>query len=209
MFTRTENFKQYMQFYPVVSTLLALNIAIYILTNIPILGDAIYSRGVHFNLLISEGEYWRLVTPMFLHATFFHLLFNMFSLFLFGPELEQIAGKARFLTIYLLSGLVGNIATYLIHDWNYVSVGASGAIYGILGAFGALVYYTRNFMPQLKQIIVPIIVIGVIMTFLQPHINATAHIAGLITGFVFGIIYFHPKRIAAWRKRKSRLKSVK
>ncbi|MDI2586040.1 rhomboid family intramembrane serine protease [Psychrobacillus sp. NEAU-3TGS] len=209
MFTRTENFKQYIKFYPVVSTLLAINIVIYILTNIPVLGDAIYSQGVHFNLLISEGEYWRLVTPLFLHATFFHLLFNMFSLYLFGPELEQIAGKARFLTIYLLAGLVGSIATYLIHDWNYVSVGASGAIYGILGAFGALVYYTRNLLPQLKQIIVPIIVIGVIMTFLQPNINATAHIAGLITGFIFGIIYFHPKRIAAWRKRKSKLRAVK
>ena len=125
-----------------------------------------------------------MLTPIFLHVSFAHLLFNMFSLYIFGPELEQIAGKARFLTIYLLSGLVGNVATYLIHDWNYISVGASGAIYGIFGAFGALVYYTRNFMPQLKQIIIPIIVIGVIMTFLQPEINVTGHIAGLVTGFI-------------------------
>lgn len=209
MFTRRENFKQYITLYPVVSTLLALNIAIYILTNLPIVGEPLFRSGIGFNLLISEGEYWRLITPMFLHATIMHLLFNMFSLFLFGPELEQIAGKIRFLTIYFLAGLVGNVSTYLIHSWDYQSVGASGAIYGMLGAFGALVYYTKNLLPQLKQIILPIIVIGVIMTFLQSNINATAHIAGLITGFILGIIYFHPKRIAAWKKRKSKLKTVK
>ncbi|MEK4487435.1 rhomboid family intramembrane serine protease [Psychrobacillus sp. FSL H8-0484] len=208
MFTRTESFKQYIKLYPVVSTLLALNIAIYILTSMPVIGNQLFNLGVHFNLLISEGEYWRLVTPIFLHASLSHLLFNMFSLFIFGPELEQIAGKARFLTIYLLAGLIGNVATYLIHDWNYTSVGASGAIYGMLGAFAALVYYTKNFLPQLKQIIIPIIVIGVIMTFIQPGINTTAHIAGLITGFVIGIIYFHPKRIAAWKKRRNKFKSV-
>ena len=208
MFSRTENFKQYIKLYPVVSSLLAVNIVIHLLTLVPILGPQLFNFGVHFNLLISEGEYWRLLTPIFLHASFAHLLFNMFSLYIFGPELEQIAGKARFLTIYILAGLIGNVTTYLIHDWNYTSVGASGAIYGILGAFGALVYYTRNFMPQLKQIIIPIIVIGVIMTFLQPQINVTAHIAGLITGFILGMIYFHPKRIAAWKKRQRKLKSV-
>ena len=201
MFVRRENLKQYIKFYPVVSTLLSLNILVFIITSIPIVGNQLFNLGIGFNLLISEGEYWRLITPMFLHFGFMHLLFNMFSLYLFGPELEQIAGKARFLTIYFLAGFIGNICTYLFFDWNYQSVGASGAIYGILGAFGALVYYTRNFMPQLKQIILPIIVIGVIMTFLQQNINITAHIVGLITGFIIGMIYFHPKRIAAWKKK--------
>ena len=208
MFTRTENFKQYIKLYPIVSILLAINISIYVLTNIPLYGEYLFNKGVHFNLLISEGEYWRLFTPIFLHGSFMHLLFNMFSLYLFGPELERLVGKVRFLTIYFLAGIAGNIATYLLQDWNYVSVGASGAIYGMLGAFAALVYYTKHLLPQLKQIIVPIIVIGVIMTFIQPGINTTAHIAGLITGFIIGIIYFHPKRIAAWKKRKNKFKSV-
>ncbi|TQR21463.1 rhomboid family intramembrane serine protease [Psychrobacillus vulpis] len=208
MFVRRENFKQYIKFYPIVSTLLTLNIFIFLLTSIPIVGTQLYNLGVGFNLLISEGEYWRLVSPMFLHANFTHLLFNMFSLYIFGPELEQLAGKARFLTIYLLAGLIGNIATYLLQNWDYQSVGASGAIYGILGAFGALVYYTKNFLPQLKQIIIPIIVIGVIMTFINPNINFTAHLAGLVTGFIIGMIYFHPKRIAAWKKKKKKFKVV-
>ena len=131
-----------------------------------------------------------------------HLLFNMFSLFIFGPELEKLAGKARFLTIYLLSGIFGNIATFFLQDPDYASVGASGAIFGILGAFGALVYYTKHIMPQLRQIIVPMIVISIIMTFLQPNINTTAHIVGMIVGFLIGLSYFHPKRIVSWRKRK-------
>lgn len=202
MFSRTENFSQYTRLYPVVTFFLALNLLIFVLTYIPFIGDQIYISGMGVNFLISEGEWWRLFTPMFLHAGIMHLLFNMFSLFLFGPELEKIAGKARFITIYLLSGIFGNIATFFLQEPGYASVGASGAIFGILGAFGALVYYTKHLLPQLRQIIVPIIIISIIMTFLNSNINVTAHIVGMIVGFLIGLSYFHPKRIVSWRKRK-------
>lgn len=202
MFSRTENFSQYIRLYPVVTVLLALNIIIALVEYIPGLGDQIYFGGMGSNFLIAEGEWWRLFTPMFLHAGISHLLFNMFSLFVFGPELEKIAGKARFLTVYLLAGVFGNIATYFLQPLDYNSVGASGAIYGIFGAFGALVYYTKHILPQLRQIILPIIAIGVVMTFLQPNINWIAHIAGLIVGFLIGLSYFHPKRIVSWKKNK-------
>jgi len=119
----------------------------------------------------------------------------------FGPELEKIAGKARFLTVYLLAGIFGNIATYFLQPLDYASVGASGAIFGIFGAFGALVYYTKHILPQLRQIILPIIAIGVVMTFLQSNINWIAHVAGLIVGFLIGLSYFHPKRIISWKKK--------
>lgn len=201
MFSRTENFSQYIRLYPVVTVLLALNIIIALVVYIPGLGDQIYFGGMGINFLIAEGEWWRLFTPMFLHAGLSHLLFNMFSLFVFGPELEKIAGKARFLTIYLLAGVFGNIATYFLQPLDYNSVGASGAIYGIFGAFGALVYYTKHILPQLRQIILPIIAIGVVMTFIQPNINWIAHIAGLIVGFLIGLSYFHPKRIVSWKKK--------
>lgn len=202
MFIRTETFSQYVRAYPVVTFLLALNIVIYLVTLAPFIGNQqLFLLGIGDNFLIANGEYWRLITPMFLHGSFMHLLFNMFSLFIFGPELEKIAGKARFITIYLLSGLFGNIATYFLQGPEYYHVGASGAIFGVLGAFGALVYYTKHVFPQLKQVIVPIIVIGIIMTFLGNNINATAHIAGIITGFLIGLSYFNPKRIVSWRKR--------
>lgn len=202
MFSRTESFSQYIRLYPVVTFFLALNILIHVVTFIPGIGDQVFSAGIGVNFLISEGEWWRLLTPMFLHGSIMHLLFNMFSLFIFGPELEKIAGKARFLTIYMLSGIFANIATFFLQEPSYASVGASGAVFGILGAFGALVYYTKHILPQLRQIIVPIIVISIVMTFLQPNINATAHIAGLVVGFLIGLSYFHPKRIVSWKSKK-------
>ncbi|WP_342526339.1 rhomboid family intramembrane serine protease [Chryseomicrobium sp. FSL W7-1435] len=204
MFIRHENFQQYRTYYPVVFTLLVVTIAVHIIANLPVIGNLIYSIGIGHNGSIAAGEYWRLLTPIFLHGGFMHLLFNMFSLFLFGPELERIAGRARFLTIYFLAGIAGNVASYVFEDASYMHLGASGAIYGIFGAFAALVYYTRNALPQLKQIILPIILIGVVMTFVTPNINITAHLGGLVVGFLLGFYYFHPSRIANWKKAKPR-----
>ncbi|MBW9234600.1 rhomboid family intramembrane serine protease, partial [Leptospira santarosai] len=146
-----------------VSTLIALNVIIHLLSIVPTLGTMLFNYGAGVNYLISDGQWWRFITPMFLHAGFLHLLFNMFSLYLFGPELEKLAGKVRFLTIYFMAGLFGTVATFLLQDATYIHVGASGAIYGLLGAFGALVYYARKTLPQLRQIILPIIVISIIM----------------------------------------------
>ena len=202
MFNRTENFSQYIRLYPAVSILIAINIAIHLLTWMPVLGDTIFNYGAGANFLISDGQWWRFLTPMFLHAGLMHLLFNMFSLYLFGPELERLAGKVRFLTIYFMSGLFGTVATFLLQESTYTHVGASGAIYGLLGAFGALVYYARNALPQLRQIIMPMIIISIVMTFLTPNINITAHLTGLAVGFLIGLSYFHPKRIISWKNRK-------
>lgn len=202
MFNRTENFKQYTTYYPVVSTIIAANLILYVLTLLPGIGTIIQNYGIQVNYFVLLGEWWRIFTAMFLHAGFMHVLFNMFSLYLFGPELERIAGKARFATIYLLSGIIGNVATYLLNDGSYASLGASGAVFGIFGAFGALVYYTRRTMPMLRQLILPIIVISVIMTFLQSNVNIYAHLGGLATGFLLGLVYLHPKKIISWRKQK-------
>ena len=202
MFSRTENFKQYTKYYPVVSTLIAANLIIYVVTLLPGIGTLLLNYGVQVNYFVLTGEWWRIFSAMFLHAGFMHVLFNMFSLYLFGPELEKIAGKARFVTIYLISGIVGNLATYLFNDSSYATLGASGAVFGIFGAFGALVYYTRHTMPMLRKLILPIIVIGVIMTFLQSNVNVYAHLGGLVAGFILGLVYLHPKRILSWRKQK-------
>lgn len=201
MFIRTESFKQFLKLYPIVSTIIAINFIVYILTILPVFGDLIFYAGMSVNYLISEGQWWRIITSVFIHGGFIHVLFNMFSLFLFGPELEKIAGKARFITIYLLAGIFGNVATVVTQDPLYASVGASGAIFGIFGAFSALVYYTRRTMPQLKQIIMPLVVISVIITFLSPNVNIASHLGGLVTGFLLGLSYFSPKRIVRWRKK--------
>lgn len=196
MFIRNENFKQYINAYPIVSTLITINLAVYIMTLIPKLGDEIFYFGMSVNGLIVQGEWWRIITSMFLHGGLMHILFNMFSLFLFGPELEKIAGKPRFLVVYLLSGIGGSLATLATQNALYASVGASGALFGIFGAFGALLFRYRNSLPQLRQIILPIIVISVVMTFLQSNVNAASHIGGLATGFVIGLFFFKPKPTA-------------
>jgi rhomboid protease GluP len=201
MFIRNENFKQYINAYPVVATLITINLAVFIMTLIPNLKYEIFYYGMSVNGLIAQGEWWRLITAMFLHGGWMHILFNMFSLFLFGPELEKIAGKMRFMAIYFLSGIGGGLATLAVQDPGYASVGASGAIFGIFGAFGAILVRYRNSLPQLRQIILPIIVISVIMTFLQTGVNATSHIGGLATGFVIGLFFFKPKPTATWRGR--------
>ena len=199
MFTRRESFSEYIRFYPIVTTFLALNIVIFLLTVLPIVGHSIRNAGLGVNYLVTEGEWWRLITPMFLHGGIMHILFNMFCLFVFGPELEKIMGRMRFVTLFMLAGILSNVATYFLQDPYYTHLGASGAIFGIFGAYGALVYYTRSSMPELRQIILPIIAISIVMTFIQPGINATAHVTGLIVGFLIGLSYFNPKRITRWR----------
>lgn len=200
MFIRRESFSEYLRLYPVVSTLIAINVLIHILSWIPLLGVYIFNYGVGANFLVAEGEWWRFITPMFLHGGLMHLLFNSFSLFLFGPELERLTGKVRFITVYAMAGIFANIATYFLQPPEYLHLGASGAIFGVFGAFGALLYYGGRALPQLRQILLPILVISVIMTFLTPNVNVTAHIAGLITGFIIGLGFFHPKRIVSWRR---------
>lgn len=204
MFIRRESFSEYIRFYPIVSFFLAINIIIFILTALPFIGPRIIAWGLGVNYLIADGQWWRFITPMFLHGGIMHLLFNMFSLFIFGPELEKITGKMRFFTLFMLSGIFANVATYFFMDPFYRHLGASGAIFGIFGAYAALIYYTRRSMPELRQVIIPILAISLVMTFFQPGINKTAHISGLIVGILIGLSYFNPKRIVSWRKPKSK-----
>lgn len=208
MFNRRESLSQYIQFYPVISVLIGINLIIYLIGLIPSIQLNIFQFGVMHNGLVSQGEYWRLVTSMFMHNGFMHLLFNMFGLYVFGPELERLVGKMRFFTIYMLSGIIANVLTYIIQPLNYTSLGASGAIFGIFGAYLALVYYTRKSMPQFKQLILPLVGISVMMTFIQPNINITAHLGGLIVGFLLGLYQLHPKRISRWQQlqQKKRFK---
>ncbi|HIX43279.1 Rhomboid protease gluP [Kurthia sp. 3B1D] len=204
MFNRNEKLSDYVKLYPMVAFLIIINLLVYLAGLVPSIRIEILNYGAAANWLIADGEYWRIITAVFIHGGFLHILSNMFWLYVFGPELEKIAGKLRFFTIYMMSGIIGNVATYFVQGPEYVSVGASGAIFGILGAFLALVYYTRKIFPQLRQMIVPLAVISVIITFLQPNVNATAHIAGLLTGAVFGFINFHPKNIIKWREQRQK-----
>ncbi|MBP3040194.1 rhomboid family intramembrane serine protease [Bacillaceae bacterium Marseille-Q3522] len=192
MFVRTESFKQFIRFYPVVSLIVFLNIILYILTVLPIFPNSYFLQmfaGV--NIYIREGEIWRLLTPIFLHNNFMHMLFNSFSIVLFAPSLERMLGKWRFLLVYIGTGIFANLATLLLKPATYVHVGSSGAIFGLFGFYLSILLLRKYVISRNNsQFLVMIIAISFIMTFLQPNINVTAHFFGLISGFLFGVLFF-------------------
>jgi rhomboid protease GluP len=190
MFTRTESFKEFLRLYPIVSLIISIHLILFMIGYFPFFPRAwIFETFSGVNLYVAEGEVWRLLTPIFLHSGFTHLLFNSFSLVLFGPALESIVGKYRFITIYLLSGIGANIATYLLQPLTYTHVGSSGAIFGLFGFYLAIISFKKNMLSrENSQLIKTIAILSIIMTFLQSNINVTAHIFGLITGYIIGAI---------------------
>ena len=138
---------------------------------------------------VLKGEWWRLFTAMFLHAGMTHLLMNMFSLYLIGRGAEMYFDTKSYLSIYLFSGLLGGLASLYIHPVS-VGIGASGAIFGVFGALAGFFLahreriqeHTKAFMKDFGIIIVINIVLGLSI----PSIDMSAHIAGLIIGFIGG-----------------------
>lgn len=176
-----------MKLYPMVSTLVIIHLALWLIIDFLQLsiGWEIYTFGVGYNLLVSLGEYWRLFTPIFLHGDLMHALFNSFSLVLFGPALERILGKGKFLVAYFGAGIIGNIGTYLIEPLDYIHLGASGAIYGLFGVYLFMILFRKHLIDQnSSQMVMTIFAIGVLMSFVGSNINIIAHLAGFVGGFI-------------------------
>ncbi|MFT8320205.1 MAG: rhomboid family intramembrane serine protease [Bacillus sp. (in: firmicutes)] len=188
MFTRRESFKEYITYYPIVSAILFIHLVLYILTSLPLFPNQyILEKTIGVNLYIVEGEWWRLITPIFIHGGFSHFLFNSFSIFLFGPALERILGKVSFLFIYLSTGIIANIVTLFIEPLTYTHLGSSGAIFGLFGYYISLIVFRKDILSKNNsQTIATIAVLSLIMTFLQPNINITAHITGFLSGLLIG-----------------------
>jgi len=133
--------------------------------------------------LIWEGQYWRLITPIFLHAGLTHLLLNAFSLFQMGGLIELMYGKLRMLVIFMASGFLATMASTIASP--NISVGASGAIFGL---FGALLYFgLRNpaiFRSVFGMRIYIVLAINLVMGVVIPNIDSVAHLGGLVGGFV-------------------------
>ncbi|WP_144461187.1 rhomboid family intramembrane serine protease [Siminovitchia fortis] len=190
MFVRTESFRQFIRLYPVITALVVIHIVIFLAMRLPIFPQQlIFEKLAGVNILVQMGEYWRLVTPVFVHIAFSHLLFNSFSLVLFGPALERALGKLQFIFVYLACGIAANIATLILKPPYYTHIGASGAIFGLFGIYLAITFLKKEAMPQQgKQVILPIAALSVIMTFFQANVNITGHIFGMIAGFIIGAI---------------------
>lgn len=162
--------------------LIAINVIIFLLGMIFNLSDDFINLFANYGPLVTEGQYYRLFTSMFIHANIFHILFNMYALYLLGAQAEGFFGKGKFLVIYILSGISGSLLSILLNQ-GAVSVGASGAIFGILGALLYFGYNNRVYLGNtLIREIVPVILINLAFGFMMTGVDNFAHIGGLIGG---------------------------
>ncbi|WP_217587371.1 rhomboid family intramembrane serine protease [Lentibacillus saliphilus] len=210
MFIRNErSIKEFVQLYPVVATLVAINIVLYVFIDLIRLPIAVEFKfwGIGFNPAVTAGEYWRLITPIFLHGGLTHVLFNSFSLVLFGPALEKMLGKVKFILAYFGAGIAGNVGTYIMDPNSLTAhLGASGAIYGIFGIYMYMVAMRKDLIDQAStQIIVVIFLIGMVMTFIQPNINISAHVFGFLGGLALApLMLIGVRAWSPWERRQPR-----
>jgi rhomboid protease GluP len=148
--------------------------------------DLLIVYGARINEAILAGELWRFLTPALLHGSLPHILFNMYALFSFGSGLERHFGHGRFFLLYVLCALTGNVASFLFSAG--YSVGASTAVFGLLGAEAVFLFQNRKlFAGQFSRAIQNVIFIAVINLFLglQPGIDNWGHVGGLVGGLMF------------------------
>jgi membrane associated rhomboid family serine protease len=176
---------------PVVTyTLIGMTAAIYLMQMVAGVNNVAGDWGMWPVGIAIGGEWWRLVTAAFLHGSFLHLAFNMYVLFALGPTLERILGHGRYLTLYILAALGGGVASYAFSDIRTVSVGASGAIFGLMGA---LVVAGRRLRYDITQVLV-LLGINVVIGFISPGVDWRAHLGGLVTGAAVAAIMVFPSR---------------
>jgi len=173
-------------------SLIIFNVICFIIFIIPI-GENYLSFFVQINYkIINDFEVWRLFTAMFLHSDIMHLFSNMFGLLLFGALIEKNFSKTEFLSIYFISGLVGNLFSLFLLPLFSISLGASGAIFGLLGASFVLIAFEN---PSLLILSLVYVMFFLTSSFV-PGINAFAHIFGLIGGIALAYLFrrlYHPK----------------
>jgi len=143
-----------------------------------LLGDVLIANFALFAPSVTNGQWWLLITAGFLHGSIIHLLFNVYILWVLGSQLENIVGKAKFIIIYFGSLLGGSLASYLFSPFGSYSIGASGAIFGLMGAM-LVVGRKRNL--DISQI-TTLVVINVVIGFVLSGIDWRAHLGGLAAG---------------------------
>lgn len=196
IFLRYESFRSYLKLYPVTSVLITLNIVYFII--VAITGstyDALHLY--HYGAFVTEpsidpfGMYepWRYITSMFLHAGFEHLLFNMFALLVFAPPLERLLKSWKYAIFYLLCGIGGNlmvaVSDLLLNATGTIGVGASGAIYGVYGAFLYIAIFRKAWLDEgSRKTVYAILIMGVFYSLLIPRVSFWGHVGGALTGFI-------------------------
>jgi len=139
---------------------------------------------------VVDGAVWQLVTSQFLHVQVWHIVANMLALWMLGPQLETALGRTRFLALYLLSGLAGSVAVLWLSSEIQLTLGASGAIYGL---FGAIAVITIKVRADLRSI-AALLAVNVLITFAVPNISWQGHLGGLLGGAAIAAILVYAPR---------------
>ncbi|WP_455358460.1 rhomboid family intramembrane serine protease [Streptomyces sp. SYSU K21746] len=184
----------------VTKVLLGLNAAVFLAVLVPGTGDRLVDQlalvGRYQDFFgaplegVAEGEWYRLLTSTFLHEAPWHFAFNMLGLWWLGGPLEAALGRSRYLALYLLSGLAGSALTFLIEAQNRPSLGASGAIFGLLGATIVLM---RRMNYDMRPVFA-LVALNLLITFTWPNIAWQAHVGGLVAGVVIAVGMVHAPR---------------
>lgn len=188
----------------ITTILLFLNAAFYLIPNLidgNLNGEGqtfarVMDAGSQRSSAIENGEYYRFFTATFLHWSLIHFALNMYSLYILGPTVEASFGPARYITLYLISGVAGGLVTYFFgplfgQSPASVSAGASGAILGLVGALIVFSYFNpTQFIQGATTQLIGITVINLIFGFMNPNqIGNAAHVGGLATGLLIGFIF--------------------
>jgi membrane associated rhomboid family serine protease len=184
---------------PATVALVAANVLVYLITvgqggglNQP--GGQAFERGALVGVLVADGDWYRLVSAMFLHASVIHLAFNMLALWWLGSVVEQALGTWRYLLIYFASGLAGSAGALLLSGPLAITVGASGAIYGILGALLILEYLSTG---RLAGPALTLIVLNLAITLTIPNISIGGHVGGLVGGVLATLALTQVRRVTS------------
>lgn len=196
IFIRYEDWRSYLRYYPVTVLILLANLILFIVTVLD--GganevDTLLKLGAMINVEPYDREWWRLFAAMFLHWDFNHLFSNSVAILIFAPPLERILGHVRYLLLYVVSGIAGNLISQAIHSQSlkiYMAAGASVAVYGIYGAYLYIALFQRQLMDESsRKTLYILLVVGILFSFAVPHIDWRGHLGGLIGGFfIYGLI---------------------
>ncbi len=144
--------------------------------------------GANLDVLVKDGQIYRLFTCIFLHIGIWHLICNMYSLYVIGTEIEKLYGKIKYVIVFIGSGICGSLLS-MAFTHNTVSAGASGAIFGLLGSLLYFGYYYRAYLGNsIKRSVIPVIVFNLVLGFMSTGIDNAAHIGGLVGGILLSMM---------------------
>lgn len=146
--------------------------------------------GGRFLYGVDDGAWWQLVTSQFAHVEIWHIAGNMLALYVLGPQLEAVLGRVRFLALYLLSGLAGSVAVLWLSPEIGLTLGASGAIYGLFGALGVVAHRVGGDLRSLGGLLV----LNLVITFAVPGISWQGHLGGLVGGALIAVLLVRAPR---------------